>query len=46
MPDNAIQPDFGAALIAAEESVVQISAFDCANMPDFLTIGKAVDVRD
>lgn len=44
-PNDATDPDFGAALRQAKSAGVQVMAVDCLVEQDGMTIGKAVKVR-
>lgn len=44
-PNDATDPDFGAALRQAKSAGVQVMAVDCLVEQDGMTIGKAVEVR-
>lgn len=44
-PNDATDPDFGAALRRAKATGVQVLAMDCQVEIDSMTIGKAVEVR-
>jgi sugar fermentation stimulation protein A len=44
-PNNRTHPEFGATLIAAQESGVKVVALDCAITEDSLAIGNSVPIR-
>jgi sugar fermentation stimulation protein A len=44
-PNDATDPQFGAALREAAAAGVQVLAVDCDVTVDTMTIGKAVEVR-